>query len=56
MEIIERYFAAENANDGLTAREQAWFDTAGVQRQIEAHRRAPGQPSHREVISAPTAP
>jgi uncharacterized protein len=25
--------------DGLIAREQAWFDTAGVLRQIEAHRR-----------------
>lgn len=25
--------------DGLIAREQAWFDTAGVIRQIEAHRR-----------------
>jgi steroid delta-isomerase-like uncharacterized protein len=24
--------------DGLIAREQAWFDTAGVLRQIEAHR------------------
>ncbi len=26
--------------DGLIAREQAWFDTAGVLRQIEGHRRA----------------
>ncbi len=25
--------------DGLIAREQAWFDTAGVLRQIEEHRR-----------------
>ncbi|MGO9496236.1 MAG: ester cyclase [Solirubrobacteraceae bacterium] len=25
--------------DGLIAREQAWFDTAGVLRQIEGHRR-----------------
>ncbi|MGA9859599.1 MAG: ester cyclase [Solirubrobacteraceae bacterium] len=26
--------------DGLIAREQAWFDTAGVLRQIESHRTA----------------
>jgi uncharacterized protein len=26
--------------DGLICREQAWFDTAGVIRQVEAHRRA----------------
>jgi steroid delta-isomerase-like uncharacterized protein len=26
--------------DGLIAREQAWFDTAGVLRQIDAHKRA----------------
>lgn len=26
--------------DGLIAREQAWFDTAGVLRQIDEHRRA----------------
>jgi hypothetical protein len=30
--------------DGLIPRGQAWFDTAGVLRQIEAHRRAPGNP------------
>lgn len=30
--------------NGLIAREQAWFDTAGVLRQIEAHRAASADP------------
>lgn len=30
--------------DGLISREQAWFDTAGVARQLESHRRGPAEP------------
>ena len=29
--------------DGLISREQAWFDTAGVIRQVEAHRQEPSE-------------
>ena len=31
--------------DGLISREQAWFDTAGVIRQVEEHRQGPTQPA-----------
>jgi predicted ester cyclase len=30
--------------DGLISREQAWFDTAGVVRQLESHRRGAAEP------------
>jgi uncharacterized protein len=31
--------------DGLISREQSWFDTAGVVRQLESHRREATEPS-----------
>jgi len=30
--------------NGLISREQAWFDTAGVARQLESHLRGPAEP------------
>jgi predicted ester cyclase len=33
--------------DGLISREQAWFDTAGVARQLESHARGEADPTGR---------
>jgi uncharacterized protein len=49
-----RLLHAFDLRDGLIAREQTWFDTAGVLRQMEAHRGASTDPRAKDKLSKRT--